>query len=60
MLDIEAKVVDDILTGRPFIGPKKKHFKESAKKKKRENKVWGNDVLKARGERGRSGEADIR
>lgn len=40
MLEIEARVIDYILTKRPFIGPQKKHYKESAEKKKRENEVW--------------------
>lgn len=40
MLEIEARVIDYLLTKRPFIGPQKKHYKESAEKKKRENEVW--------------------
>jgi len=39
MLEIEDKVID-ILTRRPFLGPKKKHYKESEGKRKRKNKVW--------------------
>lgn len=38
-LEVQDKFIDYILIRRPFVGTKKKHYKESEGNRKRENKV---------------------